>query len=112
MTIEKFSEKIKFKERNVERLKEYIKHVDRMNSIVFRYHKTEDYMGNHGYVEGDNSFSVAIEENNSGLLDSCFDELKAQYLQMLRDKLAKAENELEAMKKKKVKIEEWLSEEP
>ena len=66
-------------------------------------------MGNHGYAEGDNSFSVAIRDN-SGLFGSDFDELKTHYLQMLRDELAKAENELEAMKKKKVKIEAILSE--
>lgn len=110
MTIEEFSKKIKLKERNLELLKEYIKQADRMDSIVFWYHKTEEYIGNHGYAEGDNGFSVIIGENNSGLLDSCFNELKARYLQMLRDELAKAESELGAMKEKKVKIEEWLSE--
>ena len=112
MTIEEFSEKIKLKERNLEQLKEYVKQVDRMDSIVFRYHKTEEYKGNYGYVEGDNGFSVIIGKNNSGLLDSCFGELKARYLQMLRDELAKAENELGAMKGKKVKMEKLLSEEP
>lgn len=110
MTIEEFSEKIKLKEGNVERLKEYIEQADRMDSIVFWYRKTEEYMGNHGYAEGDNSFSVAIKDN-IGLFGSDFNELKTHYLQILEDELAKAENELEAMKEKKVKIEEWLSEE-
>ena len=110
MTIEEFSEKIKLKEGNVERLKEYIEQADRMDSVVFRYRKTEEYMGNHGYTEGDNSFSVAIRDT-SGLFGPCFGELKARYLQMLRDKLAKAESELKAMEEKKAKIETWLSEE-
>ncbi len=110
MTIEEFSMRIKLKKENVEQLKEYIEQADRMDSVVFRYRKTEEYVGNYGYAEGDNSFSVDIIENNSGLFSSCFDELKTHYLQILEDELAKAENELKAMEEKKKKIEQFLEE--
>lgn len=110
MTIEEFSEKIKLKEENVEGLKEYIEQLDRMDSVVFHYRKTEEYMGNHGYAEGDNSFSVAIRDN-VGLFGHDFTELKTHYLQILENELAKAENGLKAMEEKKAILEGWLSEE-
>lgn len=105
MTIEYFCKKIEEKRKEVDSLSERIKESERIDYVEFHYHETEKYIGNHGYAEGDNSFRIEIKKDDYG-----FSEIKEQYLEKMRAKLAEEKNELNILKAKKKKIEQFLEE--
>lgn len=105
MTIEYFCDQIKEREKAVRRLQERINEAARIDCITFRYRETEQYIGNHGYAEAGNGYVVEVKEK-----DYSFAEIKEQYLEKMRAKLAEEKNELNILKAKKKKIEQFLEE--
>lgn len=106
MTIERFCEQIEEKKKEVNRLSERVKEAERIDYVDFHYHETEKYMGNYGYAEGDNSFTVEIKKD-----DDSFSEIKELYLEKMRAKLAEKQSELKILEAKKEQIEKILREE-
>lgn len=94
------------------RLENYLKDAARIDSIDVNYISTKEYLGNHGYAEGNNGYTVSIRPNgnNTNNLDINigFEELKEIYVKLLENELIKLRQEIDDMKIKKEKAERLL----
>ena len=97
-----------------DRLEGYLKDVARIGSININYTSTKEYLGNHGYAEGNDSYTVSIRPNGNNTdnldLNIGFEELKEMYAKLLENELIKLRQEIDGMKAKKEKAEKLLIE--
>ncbi len=85
--------------------KKLIQALDRIDKIEVHFKKTKDFIGNHGYAEGNDSFSFVLDDSRKDE----FYNMQKTFMDTIEYKYKIYDAKLTELEKKKESLEEVLS---